>query len=71
MSTNDQYSNDLARIYSEGCFVAREQIDSPMDALDATVDALNPYGAVEERDRWALGFKDAVRHMAKKFNPFG
>jgi len=61
----------LTIIYSEGGEVGRQQIDPSIDALDATVDVLNPYLAAVERDHWAMGFKDAIRHMAKNFAPLG
>jgi hypothetical protein len=64
-----QYSYNLTRIYSEGCFVGREQIGATTDDLGTTADALNPYHGAEEKERWALGFMDAVRHMAKHYNP--
>lgn len=56
---------NLTRIYSEGCFAGREQIDPAVEALDATVEVLNPYHTADERKHWALGFIDAVRHMSK------
>lgn len=56
---------DLTRIYSEGCFAAREQVDPAIEALDATVEVLNPYHRIDERAHWALGFIDAVRHMSR------
>jgi hypothetical protein len=59
------YGDNLTRIYSEGCFAGREQIDPVVEALDATVEVLNPYNSADEREHWALGFIDAVRHMNK------
>lgn len=59
------YGDTLTRIYSEGCFAAREQIDPAVEALDATVEVLNPYHRLDERQQWALGFCDAVRHMSR------
>ncbi len=59
------YGDNLTRIYSEGCFAGREQIDPAIEALDATVEVLNPYHRLDEREHWAQGFIDAVRHMNK------
>jgi len=61
------YGDNLTRIYSEGCFAGREQIDPAIETLDATVEVLNPYHGADEREHWALGFGDAVRHMAKNW----
>lgn len=58
-----QYDRNI--LYTEGCIVGREQIDPSTDALDETADVLNPYRAAEEREPWALGFKDAVNHAVK------
>lgn len=55
----------LTRIYSEGCFVGREQIDAAVDTMHAAAAVLNPYHVAAERHYWSLGFTDAVRHMAK------
>jgi len=56
----------LARIYTQGCLVGREQIDPTLDALDAMVEVLNPYGTADERGYWAQGFKDAVLHIVRQ-----
>ena len=64
-----QYRYSLTRIYSEGCFVGREQIDASAEFLDSTVNALNPYHAPDEKERWASGFMDAVRHMIRQSGP--
>ncbi|MBF0324545.1 MAG: hypothetical protein HQL42_05675 [Alphaproteobacteria bacterium] len=55
----------LARIYAEGCFVAREQIDPAIEEMDAAMEVLNPYQTPDERGHWARGFIDSIRHMSK------
>lgn len=55
----------MTRIYTEGCFIGREQIDTGIETMYATAAVLNPYSAAEERHHWSLGFVDAVRHMVK------
>lgn len=59
----------LSYIYADGFFAGGEQIDPNIDALEATVDVLNPYGTPEERERWALGFKDAIGRLAMRGRP--
>ena len=59
---------DLSVVYIEGSLAGKEQIDPAIDALDATVDVLNPYQVPEERESWKQGFKDAVRLVAKHYN---
>jgi hypothetical protein len=57
-------SYNLTRIYTEGCFAGRDQMDPTIDAFDATVDVLNPYRVPAERERWTLGFRDALLRAA-------
>ena len=60
----------LNRIYTEGCFSGRDQIDPTTNALDETVDVLNPYHTPEERHHWTQGFKDAIYHMVKHYKKY-
>ncbi len=56
---------DLSIIYIEGSMAGREQIDPAIDAIDATVEVLNPYQTPDQREHWKQGFQDAVRLVAK------
>ena len=44
----------------QGYLAGTEQIDPTVDTLDAMVDVLNPYQTPDEKECWALGFKEAV-----------
>jgi hypothetical protein len=57
-------SRHLSRIYTEGYLAGCGLIDPAVDVLEATVDVLNPYWVLEEKECWALGFKDAVCRSA-------
>jgi hypothetical protein len=64
-SVDGRHSHRMSGIYAEGCIAGRGQVDPAIDSLDETVDVLNPYHGPEERHRWALGFKDGIRHLAR------
>lgn len=52
---------ELSRVYAKGWSAGRASgLGSSAIAVDAEIDALNPYQAAGERARWAAGFKDAL-----------
>jgi hypothetical protein len=52
---------ELSRVYAKGWSAGRASgLGSSATAVDAEIDALNPYQAAEEKARWAAGFKDAL-----------
>jgi hypothetical protein len=65
-SGRESTGHTLARIYTQGCLVGREQLDPTLDVLDAMVEVLNPYETADERGYWAQGFKDAVLHIVRQ-----
>jgi hypothetical protein len=65
MSESRVDGTTLTRIYTEGCFVGREQLDPGVESMYATAAVLNPYHAADERHHWSQGFTDAVRHMTR------
>lgn len=53
---------ELSRVYAKGWSAGRaSHLDPGGDALDAEIDALNPYKIIEERNRWTAGYKDGLR----------
>jgi hypothetical protein len=59
---SDKNAFELSRIYAKGWSAGKGcQIGLPSDTLEATVASLNPYEAIDERERWTLGFSDALR----------
>ncbi|MDR3515510.1 MAG: hypothetical protein P4M00_06825 [Azospirillaceae bacterium] len=58
----DKSAFELSRIYAKGWSAGKgHPVDLPPETLEATVAALNPYEASDERERWTLGFRDALR----------
>jgi hypothetical protein len=62
----------LSRIYRQGWNAARKLVaEGAVDADAKTAAALNPYRTTRtagERERWTLGFTDALRSKAVPFN---
>lgn len=75
MSAAGANAFQLSRIYRQGWNTARKLVaEGAVDADAKTAAALNPYQTtrtVEERERWAQGFTDALRSKAVPFNAAG
>lgn len=57
----------LSLIYSQGFFAGMTQLDPPSD-LDLVIATLCPHAGADERQSWALGFRDAVLRSLKHKN---
>jgi hypothetical protein len=59
----------LSRIYGQGWNAARKLQAAGEPGPDKAGEAaLNPYRAVEEREHWSKGFRDALESPARQFN---
>jgi len=57
---------ELSRIYAKGWSAGGSStIEESDDGVEAAIAALNPYQDGAERERWALGFQDALRRSQK------
>jgi ribosome modulation factor len=56
---------ELSRAYAKGWMAGKNYPAPPApEALETTLDGLNPFSEEDRRDRWAAGFTEALQAAA-------